>query len=150
MSESERQSPNRIGRSMAAILIGMAAGIAVTIGTDFALHAMKVFPPWDQRVPDGLLLLATGYRTIYSITASYLIGWLAPNRPVRHAMVGGVVGFLVSIAGTVATWNAGPAYEAHWYPIALIVLALPSAWLGGFMRERQIAGAGGGEVGTRR
>jgi hypothetical protein len=150
MSESERQSPRRIGRSIAAILIGMAAGIAITIGTDFALHAMKVFPPWDQRVPDGLLLLATGYRTVYNIAASYLIGWLAPYRPVRHAMVGGVVGFLVSIAGTVATWNAGPAYEAHWYPIALIVLALPCAWLGGYLRERQVADANGGGDDSRR
>ena len=139
MNDRESKSPRRIGRSIAAILIGMAAGIAVTLGTDFALHAMKVFPPWDQRVPDGLLALATFYRTVYCVAAAYLSGRLAPYRPVLHAMVGGVVGFLVNIAGTVATWNGGPAYEAHWYPIALIVLALPSSWLGGFLRERQIS-----------
>jgi hypothetical protein len=138
MNDQESKSPRRIARSIAAILIGMAAGITVTLGTDFALHAMKVFPPWGQRSPDGLLALATGYRTVYCVAAAYLTGWLAPYRPLRHAMVGGVVGFLVNIAGTVATWNGGPAYEPHWYPIALIVLALPSAWLGGFVRERQL------------
>jgi len=150
MSESGAQSPKRIGRSIAAVLIGMAAGIAVTLGTDFVLHAMKVFPPWDQRVPDGLLLLATGYRTVYNIAASYLIGWLAPYRPVRHAMVGGVAGFVVSLAGAIATWNGGPAFGPHWYPIALIVLALPCAWLGGYLRERQLTGSGGGAADTRR
>jgi len=150
MSESGAQSPKRIGRSIAAVLIGMAAGIAVTLGTDLALHAMKVFPPWDQRVPDGLLLLATGYRTVYNIAASYLIGWLAPYRPVRHAMVGGVAGFVVSLAGAIATWNGGPAFGPHWYPIALIVLALPCAWLGGYLRERQLTGSGGGAADTRR
>ena len=145
MSESAARSPKRIGRSIAAILIGMAAGIAVTIGTDLALHALKVFPPWDQRVPDDLLLLATGYRTVYNIAASYLIGWLAPYRPVRHAMVGGVAGFVVSIAGAIATWNGGPAFEPHWYPIALIVLALPCAWLGGYLHERQMSLAENGD-----
>ena len=138
MSENKSQSPRRVGRSIAAILIGMAAGIAVTLATDLALHALKVFPPWDQRVPDGLLLLATGYRTVYNIAASYLIGWLAPYGPVRHAMVGGVAGFLVSLAGAIATWNSGPAFGPHWYPIALVVLALPCAWLGGYLRERQL------------
>jgi len=65
-------------------------------------------------------------------------------------MVGGVAGFLVSLAGAIATWNGGPAFGPHWYPIALIVLALPSAWLGGSLRERQLPGSGGGAADTRR
>jgi len=31
----------------------------------------------------------------------------------------------------VLTWNAGPQYGPHWYPVSLIVLALPAAWIGG-------------------
>jgi hypothetical protein len=120
----------------------MAAGVAVTIGTDFALHAIRVFPPWDQRVPDGLLLLATGYRTVYSIAASYLTALLAPYRPLQHALAGGVLGFGVNIAGMIATWNGEPAYQPHWYPLALIVLALPCAWLGGFLRIRRVSEPG--------
>ena len=100
---------------------------------------MKVFAPWDQRVPDGLLALATAYRTVYCVGAAWLTARLAPTRPLLHAMVGGAMGFVVSIAGAVATWNAGPQYGAHWYPIALIVLALPSSWLGGTLWERQAA-----------
>jgi hypothetical protein len=129
----------RIGRSIFAVLAGMVAGIVITLGTDVLLHVTRVFPPWDQRVPDGLLALATVYRTIYSIAASYLIARLAPHSPMKHALIGGSVGLLVNVWGTVATWNGGPQFQAHWYPIALAVLALPCAWLGGLLRERQMS-----------
>ena len=131
------RAPRRLGRSILAVLIGMVAGVAVTIATDVVLHAIHVFPPWDQRVPDGLLVLATAYRTVYSVGASYLIARLAPSRPMRHALVGGVVGLVVNFAGAVATWNGGPQFQAHWYPVALTLLALPCAWAGGVLRLAQ-------------
>lgn len=131
-------SPRRLGRSIAALIIGVAAGIIVTVLTDVVLHQIRLFPPWDQRVPDRLLLLATAYRTVYSIAASYLIARLAPYLPMQHALVGGALGLAASTAGMIATWNAGPAYEPHWYPIALIVLALPCAWAGGKIRTEQM------------
>lgn len=46
----------------------------------------------------------------------------------------GAIGILLTAAVTVATWNKGPAFGPHWYPIALIVLALPCAWVGGKLR----------------
>ena len=80
---------------------------------------------------DALLLLATGYRIVYEVAGSYIAAWLAPDRPMTHALALGVVGLAVSIAGAVATWNAGPAFEPHWYPLALIATAMPCAWAGG-------------------
>ena len=68
----------------------------------------------------------------------YLTGFFAPYRPLFHAMVGGALGFVASLAGTIATWNGGPAYQAHWYPIALVILAFPQAWAGGWLRVRQL------------
>lgn len=131
-------SPRQLGRSVIALLAGMVAAIAVTLLTDLALHKLRVFPPLGERVPDRLLMLATGYRTAYGIGAAYLTAYLAPYRPIAHAMIGGALGFLASLAGAIATWNAGPAYGPHWYPVALILLALPQAWLGGWLRERQL------------
>jgi len=87
---------------------------------------------------DGALGLATVYRTIYGIAASYLIARLAPDRPMQHALVGGFVGLVVSIVGAAATWNKGPAFGPHWYPLALIVLAMPQAWAGGQLRVMQL------------
>jgi hypothetical protein len=135
---NESAKPRRVGKSIFAVLMGIIAGVALTLITDLVLHAIHVFPPWDQRVPDGLLALATAYRTVYSIGASYLTARLAPYSPLKHALVGGVIGFVVSLAGAIATWNGGPQFQAHWYPVALTLLAIPSAWVGGMIRVKQL------------
>ena len=83
-------------------------------------------------------IVATGYRTHYSITGGYLTARLAPSRPMLHAIVLGVLGVLVGSAGAVVTWNGGPAFEPKWYPLALIAIALPCAWAGGKLRSRQL------------
>ena len=118
-------------RSICAVLAGMLAGIIPTIVTDIVLHAIGVFPPWGQSMVgfDGPLLLATVYRTVYGVLASYIIARLAPDRPMLHALVGGGVGLAVSILGAVVTWNKGPAFGPHWYPLALVVLAKPNPGL---------------------
>jgi hypothetical protein len=87
---------------------------------------------------NALLLLATVYRTIVGIAGCYLTARLAPDRPMRHALAGGVVGLAVSIVGAAVTWNMGPAFGPHWYPLALIATALPCAWAGGRLREMQL------------
>jgi len=137
---SEPQPPRRIGRSINAVLAGMLVGIVLTIGTDIVLHAIGVFPPWGQSMVgfDGALLLATVYRTVYGVAASYIIARLAPDRPMQHALVGGVVGLAVSIVGAAVTWNMGPALGPHWYPLALVALAMPQSWAGGKLRLMQV------------
>src|SRR5947207_8221418 len=131
--------PRRIGRSSIAVLVGMVVGIAVTLSTDEILHIVGVFPPWGASMvgSDGALLLATVYRTVYGVLGSYIMARLAPDRPMTHALVGGFLGLVVSIAGAAATWNKGPAFGPHWYPFALIVLAMPQAWAGGKLYQMQ-------------
>jgi len=127
-------------KSIGAVLAGMLAGIILTIVTDIVLHAVGVFPPWGNSMVgfDGPLLLATVYRTVYGVLASYIIARIAPDRPMRHALVGGFIGLVVSILGAAVTWNKGPAFGPHWYPLALIVLAMPQAWAGGKLRVMQL------------
>src|SRR6266576_374616 len=72
------------------------------------------------------------------VAASYDIARLAPDRPMQHALVGGVVGLAVSIIGAAVTWNKGPAFGPHWYPLALVVLAMPQSWAGGKLRLMQL------------
>jgi hypothetical protein len=118
----------------------MVGGVALTLGTDELLHKLGVFPPWGASMTGyhGALALATAYRVVYGILASYITAWLAPNRPMLHAMIGGAIGFAASVVGAIVTWNGGPAFGPHWYPIALIVAALPSAWVGGRLRLMQL------------
>jgi hypothetical protein len=135
---SEIHSPQRIGRSIGAVLTGIVSGIILTLGTDIVLHAIGVFPPWGQPVSDRPLLLATAYRIVYGVVGSYIAARLAPYRPMLHALAGGVVGLVTTIAGAVITWNRGAAFGPHWYPLALIATALPCAWVGGRLRKMQL------------
>jgi hypothetical protein len=130
-------SSRQLGRSIIAVLVGMAFGIILTLAVDMVLRTLHVFPPLGERASDQLLMLATAYRVVIGVGASYLTALLAPYRPIAHALVGGAFGFMASLAGAIVTWNAGPAFGPHWYPIALVILALPQSWLGGWLRWRQ-------------
>ena len=139
---NEMHKPRHIFRSIGAVLAGMVAGIILTLGTDIVLHAVGVFPPWGLPVSEAPLLLATAYRAVYGVASSYITARLAPDRPMQHALAGGAVGFVVSIVGAVVTWNRGPAFGPHWYPLALIVTAMPCAWAGGRLRQWQASKVG--------
>ena len=141
MSETHR--PRHTLRSIGAVLAGLLAVVILSLGTDLALHAVGIFPPWGQPMSGALFLLATVYRSIYSVVGCYLVARLAPDRPMQYALALGVVGVVVSIVGAVVTWNRGPEFGPKWYPIALIVLAMPCAWAGGKLHALQLrAGAG--------
>jgi len=112
--------------------------VIVTLATDTALRALKIFPPLGQPMSNPLFLLATIYRCVYAILGSYITARLAPNRPMGHALVGGMIGLVLSIVGAVATWNR-PELGPHWYPLALVVTAIPCAWIGGRIREMQLS-----------
>ena len=133
---NEVQPPRNIPRSIGAVLAGAVLGIILTLGTDEALHISGVYPPWGQRMADNLFVLATAYRVVFSVLASYIVARLAPRRPMKHALIGGGLGLVVSLAGAVATWNTdlGP----HWYSVLLAVIALPCAWVGGKLRLMQL------------
>lgn len=135
---SKTHFPRRILRSIGAVLAGLLAVFVLSLGTDVVMHATGIYPPWLQPMSDSLFLLATAYRIVYGVLGSYIAARLAPDRPMQHALVLGVVGLALSIAGTVATWNAGPELGPKWYPLALVATALPCAWVGGKLREMQL------------
>jgi hypothetical protein len=103
------------------------------------MYAAGLFPPLGQPMAHAHwpLLLATVYRTLYGVAGSYITAWLAPDRPMHHALVLGFMGLVVSTIGAAATWTAEPSLGPRWYPLALIALALPTAWAGGKLRELQ-------------
>jgi len=141
---SETQHPRRILRSVGAVLAGLIAGVILSLGTDVVLHATGIYPPWFQPMSDALFGVATAYRIVYAVAGSYIAARLAPDRPMLHAMVLGVVGVALSTAGAVATWNAGPEIGPRWYPLALVATALPCAWVGGKLRVMQSRSAANG------
>jgi hypothetical protein len=134
----QANGPRRTFRSIAAVIAGMLAVIVLSIGTDAAMGALGVFPTLGAPMSDPMLLLATLYRTAYGVAGGYIAARLAPDRPMRHALILGTLGLIVSLVGVVATWNKEPAIGHEWYPLALVVLALPPAWLGGKLREMEL------------
>ena len=130
-------------KSAGALLARFLTVVILSLGTDVALHATGIFPPWGEPAPEALLLLALVYRCVYGVAGSYIVARLAPDRPMHHALASGVVGVVLSTAGAVATWNAGPAFGPHWYPLALIATALPCALAGGKIHEARSRGDSG-------
>jgi len=122
--------------SIGAVLAGFLATVVLSVGADAVLHAAGVFPPYDVRMSDGLFALATAYRTVFTVLGGYLTAWLAPERPMRHVLALGAIGIVAGAAGVAVSVRMGPELGPLWYPIALLVEALPCVWLGGWLRER--------------
>lgn len=128
---SEAQPPRRILRSIGAVFAGVVAVFILSLGTDVVMHATGIYPPWFQPMTGAMFMVALTYRIVYGIAGGYIAARVAPDRPMLHALVLGVVGLLLSIAGTAGTWNRGPEFGPKWYPLALVATALPCAWVGG-------------------
>jgi len=122
-------------RTFWSILAGVVFIIVVTTLVDIVLHMTGVFPPMNQPLDNRLALLATSYRIVISVAGAWLTARLAPNRPLKHALWLGYVGVVLGLIGAVATWNLG--LGPRWYPIALVVLAVPQCWAGGKIYEAQ-------------
>ncbi len=123
-----------IFKSIWAVVAGAFAGALLSVGTDILLEGFHVFPsignglfiPW-------MLALALFYRGVYTILGGYITAKLAPHRPMRHVLILGTIGTIVTIIGTIAAWDLSD----HWYPIGLVLITLPCVWLGAKLYERR-------------
>jgi len=114
-------------KSIGAILAGfLLVGIISTL-TDLVLVKTGIMKqPFDLN-SFWFIIFVIFYRSLFTTFGSLLTARLAPNKPMRHSMIGGTIGFVFSILGAIAMWDKPP----HWYAISLIIIALPCAWLGG-------------------
>jgi hypothetical protein len=117
-------------RNAGAVLAGLVAVVALSTGTDAGLRAAGIFPVEGTPMSDRLFGLALGYRMAFGVLGSYITARLAAGGKFRMGMLLGAIGFLLSVAGLVATWKAGPEFGPRWYPVAIAVTALPCAWAG--------------------
>ncbi len=130
-------------KSIGAVFAGVLGIVITTTFVDILLHLFHVYPPMpdpEKGVPatpltDGLALVASSYRLVIGIAGAYLAAKLSPGRPMRDALILGLVGTALGTAGAVMTWdlNMGP----HWYAVSLAVLAIPQCWFGGWLYTRR-------------
>ena len=123
---------HRPARRILAVLAGVFAIFAITTVTDIALYAAGMFTA--DGMTDAHYSIAAFYRVLYGVLGGYVTARFAPDRPMQHALALGGVGLVLSTAGTVAMWSAGP----HWYPLAVIAMSLPCSWAGGWLRTKEL------------
>lgn len=128
--------PRRSGpRSVLAVFLGVLAVFVFSLGTDQIMHMLGVYPPWGEPMREtGDNLLALSYRIVYGVVGGYVTAHFAPRKPMGHAILLGVVGTILSLFGAIGamSMDLGPV----WYPLALVLTALPCAWLGGLVHRR--------------
>ncbi len=126
-----------IGKSIGAVAAGFVAAAGLSVGTDALMHATGIFPPVGVVMANGLFVLATAYRFVFQSFGGYLTARIAAARPMKHVLILAGIGQVLSLFGILAWKAMGPAGGPLWYPLALVVTAIPSVWIGGWIQQRR-------------
>jgi|SRR5690554_1819785 len=123
-------------KSIGAIVAGFATIVILSITTDIILEkaGIMITEPFAKN-PVWLIVIIIAYRTVFNTLGCYLAGRLAPTKPMKHAIILGIIGVVLTTVGLIVMWDVPP----RWYPITLILLTMPAAWLGGklFLKNQQ-------------
>jgi len=129
-----------MGRSIAAVVVGFVLIGALSVGADALLFQLvpEAFDADRRLTSTPLLLLTLLYVGAFATAGCYLCARLAPSRPMRHALILGALGLLMSAVVVSQTWNETPA----WYNLVGLATTMVWGYLGGLMRERELARGG--------
>ena len=119
-------------RTAGALIAGFLAVAALSTAADAVLHALNYYPNDGTVGSDAELAFALTYRTAFTVLGGFVTAWLAPSRPLRLATILGAIGTIFAILGAVAMWSVGH----NWYPVGIVVLAIPSTAFGGWLFTR--------------
>lgn len=128
---SQRARLDLTVRLVGAVIVGFVATILLTSVADALMRVSRIFPSPAQAMATELWILAALCRVVICIACCALTARLASDRPMRAAVVLAVVCFVPLAFGVWVTWSQGLGSGPNWYPILLLVAALPCAWLGG-------------------
>lgn len=134
-----------MGRSILAIVVGFVLTGALNVGTNavFAAVAPDLAPrPGTPTTNTGVLLVISAYVAVYGILGCYVTARLAPSHPMRHALIMGGIALAMSIPITIGAWNDAPA----WFNLYNLLAVMPYAWIGGRIREVELARSAYGEL----
>jgi hypothetical protein len=128
MVDSAGAQPNNLPRSILAVVVGFVVIGALAFGT-----AACAYDANGRGTTAAYELMMHAYVFAYATFGCWLCARMAPNRPMRHALILGVLGLIFNIAGSAAQWDTAPL----WSHVIGIGVAMPAAWLGGWLAERR-------------
>jgi hypothetical protein len=123
-------------KSIGAILAGILSNAILATGTDWLLILSGIAPSFDenQAWPTSSLAIATIYRILYGIAGGYITAMAAPQNPMKHIIILGILGTIATLVGLLTHLGQPDT----WYPAVLAITAFPACWIGGklFMNRK--------------
>ncbi len=123
-------------KNFLAVIAGLAFTILIAVGLDFVMHSTGVFTDDVSDMTLSDWVVATSYRLVGAVGGGWITAKLAQSRPVFLAIVLGGIGTFIGLAGLLVAWQASPNLGPLWYPLLLVVTAIPCTWLGGKLAHR--------------
>lgn len=123
-------------KNFLAVVAGLAFVIVLSMGLDAVMHGSGVFPEDPSGMTTGDWVLALSYRLVIAIGGGWITARLAQSRAIFFAIVLGIIGTIVGLAGLAAAWMMRPNLGPLWYPALLVITAIPCTWLGGKLAAR--------------
>lgn len=114
-------------RSILSIVLGLGISTLLPIVTNQLVRTLDAFP-------QGSSELALVYRSVYIVLGSYITARFAPYASMRHAMILGVIMFLISSIGTYSLIFMG--VPPIWYAYGIAIIVFPCVWLGSILYQR--------------
>jgi NhaP-type Na+/H+ and K+/H+ antiporter len=121
---------------MARSILAVVVGYFIFALSAFAFFRISGQPP-HQAAPMPIMLESIAFGMVFALLGGYVAAWLARRRPLAHGVA---VAAVLAIGATISLLSTlGNA--AVWSQVAALVLMVPCAVLGGWLRLRQVAGA---------
>ena len=129
-------------RSVLAVIAGLVALTVFSFALEFATNPLllKLFP---KSLPDEAAIsfnpLAGAFVIAYSLLCiafgGYVTAWIARRAPVKHALAMGGLQLVLTVFAMMSFYAQAPL--RNW--IAALLLTVPAAWCGGFLRQRRMS-----------
>jgi heme A synthase len=125
-------------QSVGAVIAGYLVSALLTGITIAALGAL--FPESYRPENIGWVVFNVIYGCAFAVLGGYVVAWLAPSRPMAHALVLGVLMALFALLTSYAVSMSPPspeyANQPGWYYPVLAVTVLPSIVMGAWLQQR--------------
>lgn len=115
-------------KSAFSVVAGLIIAAFLSVVTDIICQKTGLMKPVFNTNSTWFILIIIIYRSAYEVIGAFITASQAPSSPMRHALILGGIALFLSILGIKSEDE-----EPVWYAVSLIVLALPTAWLGGYL-----------------